>query len=76
MPDFSFRNPDNTEQNEKQTIPTGSSAVTEERIKKSHSSNEKLFFFPLLLTKDNTERLIKQKGEPIPTRSQSILRNE
>lgn len=34
MPDFSFRNPGKTNQNEKQTRPTGSAAVTEDKIKK------------------------------------------
>lgn len=34
MPDFPFRNPDNTNQNEKQTRPTGSSTATAYRVKK------------------------------------------
>lgn len=64
MPKFSFRNLDNTKQNEKQTRPTRSSVVTEDRVSNTTVKMKIVLFFSffsLLLDEYNLERLIEQR---------------
>lgn len=65
MPKFSLRNLDNTKQNEKQTRPTRSSVVTEDRVSNTTVKMKIVlsffFFFSLLLDEYNLERLIEQR---------------